>query len=222
MMRNTFDMMLELPLFLGMSHNDLNQVVAQTKFGFHRIAKGKTFIHEGDPCENIFFLVKGDVQVESIADDNSYRLLERMKAPDVLQPERIFGLNQRYSKSFTAITVCQLISINKADTLRLAQEQMIFQLNLLGIISTQSQRITHQPWRTSPTGIRNKIIRFVETHSMRPAGEKILQIKMETLASLIAESRLNVSRELNHMNEEGMIHLSRGVIAIPALENLMK
>ena len=220
-MRSIFEKLLELPLFLGMSHNDLSQVVAQTKFGFHRVAKGKEVVQEGDPCEHIFFLVKGTLQVESQADDHSYRIIETMTAPDILQPERIFGLTQRYSKTFTAMTECQLMSINKSETLRLSEEHIIFQLNLLNIISTQSQRITHQPWRAQPQGIRNKIIRFVETHSMRPAGEKTLYIKMETLASLIAESRLNVSRELNRMHQDGLIQLTRGIIHVPALEQLL-
>ena len=211
-----------LPLFQGMSSNDMTSVAGKTKFAFHRVAKGKKVVSEGDPCQNLFFLLDGSMQVTSRADDNSYSMVEEMSAPDVIQPERIFGLTQRYSKTFTALTDCQLVSISKAEMLRLSEEHMIFQLNLLNIISTQSQRITHQPWRVRPQGIRNKIIRFVETHSMRPAGEKTLYIKMETLATLIAESRLNVSKELNAMHQEGLINITRGIIHIPALEKLMK
>ena len=190
-----------LPLFQGMSSTDLTSVAGKTKFAFHRVAKGKKVVSEGDQCQNLFFLLEGSLQVTSWADDNSYSMVEEMTAPDVIQPERIFGLTQRYTKTFTALTECRLIGISKAEVLRLSEEHMIFQLNLLNIISTQSQRITHQPWRVRPQGIRNKIIRFVETHSMRPAGEKTLYIKMETLATLIAESRLNVSKELNAMHQ---------------------
>lgn len=211
-----------LPLFQGMSSTDLTSVAGKTKFAFHRVAKGKKVVSEGDQCQHLFFLLEGSLQVTSWADDNSYSMVEEMIAPDVIQPERIFGLTQRYTKTFTALTECRLIGISKAEVLRLSEEHMIFQLNLLNIISTQSQRITHQPWRVRPQGIRNKIIRFVETHSMRPAGEKTLYIKMETLATLIAESRLNVSKELNAMHQEGLINITRGIIHIPALEKLMK
>ena len=217
-----FEKLLMLPLFQGMSSTDLTSVAGKTKFAFHRVAKGKKVVSEGDQCQNLFFLLEGSLQVTSWADDNSYSMVEEMTAPDVIQPERIFGLTQRYTKTFTALTECRLIGISKAEVLRLSEEHMIFQLNLLNIISTQSQRITHQPWRVRPQGIRNKIIRFVETHSMRPAGEKTLYIKMGTLATLIAESRLNVSKELNAMHQEGLINITRGIIHIPALEKLMK
>ena len=214
--------LLELPLFQGMSHNDLEQVVAHTKFGFHKASAGRTLFAEGDKCEQMVFIVKGKLRVTTNADNKSFRLEEYVSAPEVLQPERIFGLSQRYTKTFVATEDCQLLSISKAEVLKLLQEHIIFCLNLLNIISTQSQRISHLPWRIPPIGIRNKIIKFIETHSTRPAGAKKLYIKMETFATLISESRLNVSRELNKMQEEGIIIITRGIIYIPSLEQLIQ
>ncbi len=220
-LENIFEKLLELPLFQGMSHNDLNQVVAHTKFGFLKIARNKAVVSEGDTCQHIYFLTSGSVKVESRADDGCYSFTEKMTAPDVIQPERLFGLTQRYTKSFTALEECSILRIDKQQVLRLIAEQEIFRLNLLNIISTQSQRISHQPWRQPATTIRQKIVRFVESRSLRPAGPKTLHIRMEDMARLIAESRLNLSRELNKMHDEGIINITRGEIHIPALEKLI-
>lgn len=216
-----YEKLLELPLFQGMGHNDLNQVVAHTKFGFLKIARNKTVVNEGDACKHIYFLTSGSVKVESRADDGSYVLIEKMTAPDVIQPDRIFGLTQCFTKTFTTLEECSILRIDKQQVLKLIADQEIFRLNLLNIISTQSQRISHQPWRQPATTIRQKIIRFVESRSIRPAGPKTLHIKMEDMARLIAESRLNLSRELNQMNKEGIIQITRGEIHIPALENII-
>ena len=56
--------------------------------------------------------------------------------------------------------------------------------------------------------------------SMKPEGKKILKIKMEDLASLIDETRINVSKVLNDLQEQGLVQLSRKEIYIPALEKL--
>jgi len=216
-----FEKLLELPLFQGMGHNDLNQVVAHTKFGFLKLARNKTVVKEGDACQHIYFLTNGSLKVESRADDGSYRLTEKMTAPDVIQPDRIFGLTQSFTKTFTTLEECSFLRIDKQQVLRLIAEQEIFRLNILNIISTQSQRISHQPWRKPETTIRQKIVRFVESRSIRPAGPKTLHIKMEDFARLIAESRLNLSRELNKMDNEGFIQLTRGEIHIPALESII-
>ena len=55
---------------------------------------------------------------------------------------------------------------------------------------------------------------------MKPEGKKILKIKMEDLASLIDETRINVSKVLNDLQEQRLVQLSRKAISIPALEKL--
>ena len=57
-------------------------------------------------------------------------------------------------------------------------------------------------------------------HSIHPAGEKKIKIKMTTLAHELNESRLNISIELNKLQDDGLISLSRGMIIVPALELL--
>ena len=214
------EQLLELPLMQGMSRSDLNEVVAQTKIGFLKIAKGDDVIVEVAPCTHLYLLVNGSLWVESHSDDRSYSIVEEMAAPNILQPECIFGMTQRYTKTFRAITDCSFIRLEKSEVLRLSTEYMIFRINLLNIICTQSQRSLRIPWRVPAQGIRNKIARFVELHSIRPAGRKEVVVKMEDLAKMIGESRLNLSRELNRMHEEGVIDISRGRFVVHALEKL--
>lgn len=214
--------LLELPLFQGMSRNDLEQVTATTKFRYITYARGKTLVTEGDTCDKLLFLIKGMTSATGHADDNGYSITETVSAPDILQPERIFGLTQRYTRTFRAITDCDLISLGKMEALALADKYEIFRLNLLNIICTQSQRLTRFPWRTQPSDIRHKIARFIETRCLRPAGGKTVRIKMERLAEEVNESRLNVSRTLNSMDAEGIISLKRGIIQVHALEKIIK
>jgi DNA-binding Lrp family transcriptional regulator len=49
----------------------------------------------------------------------------------------------------------------------------------------------------------------------------MLKIKMEVLAEQIGESRLNVSRCLNELENEGVLTHSRAIMNIPALERLI-
>ena len=213
--------LLELPLFQGMSKGDLAQVASTTKFVNIAVVKGKTVVDEGEACDRLLFLVKGTIHAPARADDNGYSITETFQAPEILQPERIFGLTQRYTRSFKAATDCNFISLSKMETLALADKYEIFRLNILNIICTRSQRLTRFPWRTQPKDIRHKIARFVETRCLRPAGEKMVHIKMERLAAEIGESRLNVSRELNGMAARNAISLRRGEIHIFALEKLI-
>lgn len=213
--------LLELPLFQGMSRNDLEQILSETKFRQLSFARGKVIVHEGETCNKLYFLVKGQITTTCHSDDKSYSITETLAAPNILQPERIFGLMQRYTRTFAAKTNCDLICLGKKEVMLMSDNYEIFRLNLLNIICTLSQRSDRQMWKLRPKGIRHKIARFIEERSLRPAGEKIVNIKMERLAEEISESRLNVSKALKAMNDEGVISLRRGEFCVHAFERML-
>lgn len=217
-----YERLLELPLFLGMSHNDLKEAVSSIRYRNLSFSKNKTVVCEGEVCDKLYFLLSGTVSATGYADDKGYSVTETLTAPDILQPERIFGLTQRFTKTFRTISDCSFICIGKPEAMILSDKYEIFRLNLLNIICTKSQRITRYPWKIKPQSIRSKIVRFIETRCLKPAGGKTVRIKMERLSYEINESRLNVSRELNAMKEEGLIVLRRGEIQVIALEKLTR
>jgi len=216
-----FSYILSLPLFQGLSRNDLEEVVAHTKFAFSKVHPNRYIVKEGDSCEHLVFILNGTVECEAEADDHSYSITETMHAPEVIQPEHIFGLRQRYSRSFKAMTNCSIMSIDKSEIMKLSDKFNIFRINLLNIISTKVQKAAHEVWRTPPTCLEQRITRFIENHCIYPAGEKTIHIKMVRLAEEVNDSRIDVSKALNHMQEEGLLTLFRGRIEIPALEKLI-
>ena len=119
-----YDRLLQFTLFQGMSHADLMEVAGHTKFGFHKLAAGKRIVNEGDDCLQLLFLTHGTVRCETRNDGNAYRVEETIKAPYTLQPERLFGLNQRYTTSFKTLTPCNLFSIDKQEVLLLLETQL--------------------------------------------------------------------------------------------------
>ena len=58
-----YDKLLQTPLFLGMSKDDLNQIVEHTKFGFLKFEQGKTIIREGEKCEHVYYLTNGCIVI---------------------------------------------------------------------------------------------------------------------------------------------------------------
>lgn len=216
-----YDKLLQFPLFQGMSRDDLELVAGHTRFGFSKIVSGKTVIKDGDSCTHLYFLISGTVRVETFSDDHGYRVVERMQAPYILQPEALFGYTQRYTHHFTAQTEASFITIDKEEVVRLSEDFLVFRLNLLNIFATQTQKLNRQPWRQYPQTLRERVIRFFVQHSVYPAGPKTFYVLMNRLAAELNESRLEISRTLNEMQHEGLLHLYRGRIEIPSLEHVL-
>ena len=178
-------------------------------------------LKDGAACTHLYFLISGAVRVESFSDDHAYRVVEQMQAPYILQPEAVFGYNQRYTHTFTALSDASFITIDKEEVVRLSEDFLVFRLNLVNQFATQTQKQIHQTWRRSPLSLRDRLIRFLTQHCVYPAGPKTFYVLMERLAEELNDSRLNVSRVLNRLQNEGLLELHRGRIEIPQLERLL-
>ena len=216
-----YDHLLQFPLFQGMSRDDLSLVAGHTKFGFLKTAAGQTVVKEDETCNQLFFLLSGSLRVETRSDDHSYCVIEQLAAPYVLQPEAIFGYNQRFTHTFTALTECSFITIGKDEVMRLSEEFLVFRLNILGLYATQTQKLLRIFWHRHPKTLRERVIRFFRLHCLYPAGPKSFHILMTKLAAEVGDRRLDVSRVLNKLQDDGLLTLHRGRIDVPQMERLL-
>lgn len=216
-----YDRLLQFTLFQGMSHADLMQVAGHTKFSFSKLAAGKRLVRDGDACTHLVFVTSGTLRTETVSDDKSCRVVEKISAPYMLQPERIFGITQRYTTTVTADAPCSIISIDKQEVMLLLETQLVFRLNMLNLMATETQRLHHYAWRTAPRTLRERITRFLFSRCLYPAGAKTYYILMQQMANELNDSRLDISRELNNMQADGLLTLHRGRIEIPMLERLL-
>lgn len=215
-----YDQLLQFPLFQGLNRNELLQMAGQTKFGFQKLAEGKSVVREGDSCHQLFLLTKGQLTIIQHSDDHAYSVVEQVHAPWLVQPEVLFGSQTRYTLTAQATTEVHLMTLSKDEMLKLMNDFLIIRLNMLNLLSAQVQRRSHLPWRRVPQTLHERIIRFLLDHCVYPAGAKEFRILMQRLADEVGYSRLDVSRELNKMKAAGLIALHRGRIEIPSIERL--
>lgn len=216
-----YDHLLQFPLFQGLSHAELLQMAGNTKFGFRKVTAGKTVVKEGEVCQALHFLISGQLTLVTRSDNHRYKVEEQLSAPWLLQSEVLFGAHPRFDSTITTVVESHFITLSKDEVLRLSDDFLIFRLNLLNLLSTQSQRRGRLVWRQTPEDLRQRIVRFLLDHSIYPAGPKVVYILMEQLALELNDSRLDVSRALNAMQRDGLLVLHRGRIEIPSLERLL-
>lgn len=216
-----YDQLQQFPLFLGLSRDDLSQIVGHTKFDFQKVTPRTHIIREDSPCNHLTLLLSGSVSVETRSDDGSYTLVEQLSAPVMLEPEVLFGYRQRHTHTFRALTPVSLLRLDRSEVVRLTETFFIFRINLLNLLATHTQKLLHQPWRRCPQSLEERIVRFMAQRCLHPAGPKTLYILMTRLAAEVGDSRLDVSRALNHLQREGLLTLHRGRIEVPQMERLI-
>lgn len=212
----------QFPLFQGMSIGELTKVLAHTKFGFEKFEPQRRVVKAGEACHHLFFLTNGDLMIETVSHDGLLRVEEYISAPAILQPECIFGLPQRFRSTYTSVTPVNFITLEKKEVLVLCERFQVFQLNLMNMMSKQSQQLLLAPWKWYPTTLREHIVHFLMSHSQILSGCKNYYILMRHLAEAVNDSRLDVSRQLRAMEEDGQLRLTRGKIQLVDMQQLIQ
>lgn len=216
-----YKQLLQFPLFQGMSHDDLQQVAAYTKLDFRKYVAGDTVYNAGDVCRHLYLLINGEVNIISMSDDCQFTVEERMSAPYMAQLERLFGFNSIFSNTMRALTDLNVLLIEKQELNIMSEQYLVFRLNQINLLSYKAQRLWARRWHQQPATLEQRIVRYLVDHCERPAGFKNIRVTMNYLAQELNDSRLDVSRALNRLQQQGLITLHRGGLTVAAMEKLM-
>ena len=216
-----YDNLLLLPLFQGLSKNDFTTILEKVRFHFLTYQEGETFIRQGETCQQLCFLLNGKAVARTTVEEPTYILSETIDAPTIIEPQSLFGMQPKYTATYQAQTQVKVLTIDKSYIFSELNKHEIFQLNFLNILSNRAQTANQKLWNAYVGSLNEKVIRFIALRRQNPiGGEKMLKITMEDWANLIDETRINLSRLLNELQDKGLIQLKRREFFIPDFEKL--
>ena len=216
-----YESLLCLPYFQGMSKDDITAILGKVTLEFKRYGDGDIIFRQGEKCNKFTILTQGKVSGINNAPDKSYSIAEELSAPLTIEPYSIFGYDTKFQRDYIAKDDCTVLSIDKQYIFGELSKHNIFTINLLNIICRKTQQTRERIWNYNSTRIPGRIVQFIANHCETQKGEKQISIKMERLAALLCETRLNISKALNEMQDAGHLTLHRGGITIHAIENTL-
>ncbi|SHE92510.1 cAMP-binding domain of CRP or a regulatory subunit of cAMP-dependent protein kinases [Bacteroides faecichinchillae] len=219
-METMFDTLLQLPLFQGLCHEDFTSILDKVKLLFIKHKAGETIIESGSPCKQLSFLLKGEISIITRAKEDIYTVIEQVEAPYLIEAQSLFGMSTTYKSSYVAKTEAHSVNISKSFVLNDLFKYEIFRLNYMNIISNRAQNLYARLWEEPTPDLKSKINRFFLSHCEKPQGEKIFKVKMDDLARCLDDTRLNISKTLNELQDCGLIELHRKEIVIPDAQKL--
>lgn len=215
-----YDNLLLLPLFQGLSKNDFTTILEKVRFHFLTYQEGEIFIRQGEDCQQLCFLLNGKAIARTTDKEHAFTFSESFETPTIIEPQSLFGMQPQYSATYQAQTQVKVLTIEKRYIFSELNKHEIFQLNFLNLLTNRIQTAYQKIWHTHIGNLNEKLVHFIATRCQFPEGEKTLQITMEDWAALIDETRINLSRLLNELQDKGLVQLKRKEIFIPDFEKL--
>lgn len=216
-----YDKLLQLPLFQGLCKDDFTSILGKVKFHFKTYKKGDCIVTQNTYCNNIIFVLQGEVRSEALNKKYHYSIQEYSESPYVLEPYSVFGMYPQYTASYFAETDVDTVYISKSYILPILNKYEIFQLNYLNLLSNRSQVLYNKICDLQTGSTLNNFIYFLQIHCSSLKGKKCLQGKMEDIANILDDTRLNISKMLNDLENKGLVILRRKEIYIRNLEWLI-
>lgn len=217
-----YDTLLQLPLFQGLRKEDFTHIIEKVKFNFHHCENNEIIVKQGDACNQLIFLLDGEIIAQTNDEAHNFQLSETIHSPFLIEPYSLFGMYTRYNATYLAKGKISLLTIEKTYLLRNLNNFDIFRLNFYNILSNRAQTVQWKLWNAHSGSLKEKLANFFVFRCIRNSGEKRLHIGMEDLSKLIGETRINVSKVLNDLREKDVIQLRRKEIYIPEMKDFLE
>ena len=143
-----------------------------------------------------------------------------ISSPCFIEPERLFGIDNKWSRTVSALTPCNVLTLDKNEVLRLTSRYTIFRLNLLNTLSTVAQRAKQDILMPQSSGFRQRFTRFITERCSVPYGAKHLRINRKNLTEELNQGLQTLTADLYELQAQGLINIRRGGYLIPDLKKL--
>lgn len=210
--------LIDLPLFEGMSIEEIGEVLSKVNVIVKRFRKYDSVVLAGDHVENICILLNGTVQMikEDIWGDKS--IIANIGSGAVFA-ETFFGRSYDHSiVSFFASSDSEVLMLpfgKFLDNIGSSQANKKLICNFISIMADNNIKLIEKTEILSKKTLRAKILAYLEHESKRIGEVKVtVPFNRTDLANYLDADRSALTRELARMRDEGLIAFEKNTFEL--------
>jgi CRP/FNR family cyclic AMP-dependent transcriptional regulator len=221
--RNLVETLRRLPLFTDLTENEL--AVISARVTVHQFRAHETIFAEGDPCNELFIVREGRVNLLKTSSHGRQQLLSVERAGNSLS--EISALDgSPYPATAQAVVESGLLRLEAAHFRALCLQNPEMALKVIKVLGHRLRRMSTLIEDLSFSTVRGRLVAHL-VHLAHDKGHPAsLEIEVdliennEQLAARLGTVRELVSRNLGRLHNEGLIEMSRRKVRIPNLDSL--
>lgn len=141
-MTSMYDQVMLLPIFQGISRDQLTAILEKVHFRFTKYKGGEEIVAVGRDFSEVLFLLSGEVRVETSHLNGQIRVSQHFHAPHTLAFYHLFGVDIRHQEGIYATGDVGIMTMSKADFLLALRSNEILLINVLNILSCRTQYLS--------------------------------------------------------------------------------
>ena len=187
------------------------------------LSRGATLFHEGDPGDQLYFIVSGKIKLGRTASDGRENLVAVMGPGEIFGEMALFDPSPR-STSATAVSETRLAGLKHENLRKVIQHSPEVSAQLLQALARRLRRTNENlaDLVFSDVPVAKALLDLADRFG-RPATDGILvahELTQEELAQLVGASRETVNKALAEFVQRGWIRLEARAVVILDLQRL--
>ena len=135
-----YELILQLPIIQGLSYAQLTEILEKIPFSFSQYTTGDVIQERGSSCEQVMFVLNGDVRQITPTFCNRIQIIQDFQGPHTLSFYHLFGAETRAVCKLEAISKTGIMKVEKRDFLKMLQSNRIILVNVMNMLSTHAQK----------------------------------------------------------------------------------
>lgn len=193
-MGSMYEMIMDLPLFKGVSKDQISLFLEKTNIGFDNYEAGDLLAEMGEPVRMVRFVISGDISLIHPLDGVAVTLEERSGFGKVLGADRLFGLQTGYPYKAVAKTRTSIMQFSKGQYVNLLHSDRIYMLNFFNYLSSRAQRPVDSAMVYCHGDIHSRMCLLVSTMTEPSAGEIVIRGSASALADYCGVDSAEIER----------------------------
>ena len=220
-MDSMYEILMGLPLFKGVSHEKISEIVGMAKFHFLKYFPNEIILNAGDQCTHIKFIISGKARLTIANSDDRFKVSQTLEAPNVIAPEFLFGRAPFYPCTAEAIEATGILHISKSDYIKILNTDEIFLFNFLNILSKNAQKAVDGILAITTGSLEERIAFWIISLTQRGGTDIALTCRQRDLYSLFGVQRTSFLATLESMRNRGIIEYNNNEIRINSRDSLL-
>lgn len=221
-MDSMYEILMDLPLFKGVSRESLNEIAGSTKLHFLKYLDGEKIVTQGEPCTHVKFIISGEVRSSISNTGDRFTVSQTLKAPDVIAPEFMFGLSTTYPCTVVAKQSAGILQIDKNEYVRILHRDRIFLYNYLNLLSMNAQKGVDGILSFTTGSLDERLAYWILALTQSSGTNVTLTCKARDLYLLFGVQRSSFMAMLDRLQEQGYITYGPGVINVTDRTRLLE
>lgn len=213
-MDSMFDILTQLPLFRGVTHERIAATVGMAKFHFLKYNQEDVIASAGESCTHIKFLIAGQVTITISNSDERFKISQTLAAPDVISPDFLFGSATIYPGQVVAATDASLVQVSKQDYVKILASDPIFMFNFLNYLSMNAQKCIDGVLAMTNGSIEERLAMWVVAMTQPTAKDIVITCRQRDMYAMFGVQRSSFYAALDRMVDMGAISYGQGQIKI--------